>query len=129
MTPSDASQPTAELIAARLETLRSPDELEKYKGYFKFGPGDYGEGDTFMGVRMGQVFALAKEFVAMPPMEIETLLESDLHEMRAGAVSIMDKQARSQRTPETRKKELYDLYLRRMDRINTGTWLMSTARS
>jgi len=53
MTPSDASQPTAELIAARLETLRSPDELEKYKRYFKFGPGDYGEGDTFMGVRMG----------------------------------------------------------------------------
>ena len=71
-----------------------------------------------MGVRMGQVFALAKEFIEMPPEEIEKLLESPLHEVRAGALSIMDKQARRKRTPESRRKELFDLYLRRTDRID-----------
>jgi len=71
-----------------------------------------------MGVGMGQVFALAEEFVEMPPSEIEKLLESPIHEVRVGAVSIMDWQARSKKTPEGRRKELFDLYLRRHDRIN-----------
>jgi len=71
-----------------------------------------------MGVRMGQVVALAKEFIEMPPSEIEKLLESPIHEVRAGALSIMDKQARSKKTPESRRKELFDLYLRRTDRVN-----------
>ena len=35
---------------------------------------------------MGQVFALAKEFVTMTPDEIEKLLESKIHEVRAGAL-------------------------------------------
>ena len=71
------------------------------------------------GVRMGQVFALAKEFTAMPLDEIEKLLESPVHEARVGAVSIMDFQARSKKTTEARKKELFDLYIKRHDRINT----------
>ena len=71
-----------------------------------------------MGVRMGQVFALAKEFIEMPPGEIEKLLESPVHEVRVGAVSIMDWQARSKKTPAGRRKALFDLYLRRHDRIN-----------
>ncbi len=72
-----------------------------------------------MGVRMGQVFALAKEFMEMPPGEIEKLLESPIHEARVGAVSIMDFQARRKNTPEARRKELFDIYLRRHDRINS----------
>jgi 3-methyladenine DNA glycosylase AlkD len=67
---------------------------------------------------MGQVFTLAKEFIEMPPSEIEKLLESPIHEVRAGALSIMDWQARSKKTPEGRRKELFDLYIRRHDRIN-----------
>lgn len=102
----------------QLETHRSADELKKIQRYFKTGEGQYGEGDEFMGVRMGQVFALAKEFVEMSPAEIEKLLESRVHEVRAGGLSIMDKQARRKKTPESRRKELFDLYLRRIDRIN-----------
>ena len=74
--------------------------------------------DEFNGVSMGQIFAIAKEFIEMPPAEVEKLLESDIHKVRAGAVSIMDWQARSKKTPEKRRKELFDLYLRRHDRIN-----------
>jgi 3-methyladenine DNA glycosylase AlkD len=77
------------------------------------------KGDAIIGVRMGQVFALAKEFMDMPLPEVEKLLESNIHEVRVGAVSIMDFQARSKKTSDQRRKELFDLYIRRHDRINT----------
>jgi hypothetical protein len=109
---------TAAHFIERLEAHQSDEELKKIQRYFKSGEGEYGEGDQFIGVRMGQVFALAKEFIDMPPDEIETLLESPIHEVRAGALSIMEKQAARKKTPESRKKELFDLYLRRHDRIN-----------
>src|ERR687892_1809740 len=112
------SSMTAVEFIKKLKTYRSPEELKKIQGYFKTGAGEYGEGDEFMGVRMGQVFALAKEFIEMQPSEIEKLLESPIHEVRAGALSIMDKQARRKKTSESRRKELFDLYMRRTDRIN-----------
>ena len=109
---------SAENFIERLKTYSSAEELQKLRRYFKLGQGDYGEGDSFVGVRMGQVYALAKEFIEMPPAEIEKLLESPLHEVRAGALSIMDKQARRPKTPENRRRELFELYLKRTDRIN-----------
>ena len=68
---------------------------------------------------MGQVFALAKEFMDTPLKEVEKLLNSPIHKVRVGAVSIMDFQARSRKTAEERRKELFDLYMRKHDRINT----------
>jgi hypothetical protein len=55
----------------KLKTFSSPEEVDKIQRYFKSGKGEYGEGDKFIGVRMGQLFALAKEFIGMPPDEIE----------------------------------------------------------
>ena len=75
--------------------------------------------DAILGVRMGQVFALAKEFMGMELDEVEILLESGIHEARVGAVSIMDFQARNKKTSGERRKELFDLYIRRHERINT----------
>jgi 3-methyladenine DNA glycosylase AlkD len=108
----------AERFVEKLKSYVSAAELKKIQRYFKTGAGDYGEGDIFIGVRMGQIFALAKEFMDMSPKEIEKLLESPIHEVRVGAVSIMDWQARSKKTPESRRKELYNLYIKRHDRIN-----------
>ncbi len=68
---------------------------------------------------MREIFALAKEFIGMPPAEIETLLERPEHEARVGAVSIMDFQARAKSIPPARRQELYDLYVRRHDLIDT----------
>src|SRR4030095_9512544 len=102
----------------QLNKLVSASELKKIEGYFKSGEGQYSEGDKFIGVRMGQIFALAKKFMNMPPDEIEKLLESPIHEMRVGAVSIMDFQARDRKTPGGRLKELYELYINRHDRVN-----------
>src|SRR5688572_11059590 len=110
---------SAEQFVEKLKTHQSTEELKKYHRYFKFDEDPSNTGDKFIGVRMGQVFALAKEFIEMPLSEIEKLLESPIHEVRVGGVSIMDFQARSKKTPQIRRQELYDLYLRRHDRINT----------
>ena len=102
----------------KLKTYQSDKELEKIQRYFKADKGQYGYGDKFIGVKMGQVFALAKQFEGMPIAEIEKLLESPVHEVRAGAVSIMDKESRNKKIAEGRRKEFYDLYMNRHDRIN-----------
>lgn len=109
---------SAACFIEKLYAMQSPEELVKIQRYFKSGEGQYGEGDVFIGVRMGNVFSLAKEFIKMPTDELEKLLESPVHELRTGALSIMNQKARNNKMSETDRKALYDLYLRRHDRIN-----------
>lgn len=104
---------TAERFVERLTALQSDEEREKLKRYFKFC-----EGDEFLGVKMGQLFELAKEFISMDLVEVEKLMESPVHEIRAGALSIMDKQGRSNKVSASHREELFNLYIRRHDRIN-----------
>src|SRR5690348_15442939 len=74
---------TARAFADRIKAMQSDDELRKIQRYFKSGEGDYAHGDTFIGVRMGSIFTLAKEFAAdLTLKDLETLLESDIHELR-----------------------------------------------
>lgn len=104
---------TAEQFITAVKKLSSPAEQKKLLRYFKTS-----EGDLFIGAPMGKLFALAKEHIDMPVIELEKLLENPIHEVRAGALSIMDKDTRRNKIPETRRKELYDLYMSRHDRIN-----------
>jgi 3-methyladenine DNA glycosylase AlkD len=84
------------------------------------GFGRDGERDApFTGVPMGRIFDLARQSVEMPIAEIEQLLDSQHHAVRVGAVSIMDAQARLRKTPRERRRELFELYIRRHDRIDT----------
>jgi 3-methyladenine DNA glycosylase AlkD len=103
---------TAAEFHKKLKALRSPAVSKSHSHLAS-------DDSMILGVRMGQVFALAKEYVNMELDEVEKMLESRIHEMRVGAVSIMDFQARSKRTTDERRKELFDLYIRRHNRINT----------
>ena len=78
-------------------------------------------------IPMGKIFALAKEFIDMPPAEIEKLLDNPRHQMRVGAVSIMDWKARAKATSDASRKDLFDLYIRRHDRIDTWDLVDRTA--
>lgn len=110
---------TAAAFLEELRTDQSDEELESYQRRFGFDADDQSADDYFIGVRMSDVFDLAKEYVDASPEEIERLLESPIHEARVGAVSIMDWQARRKSTPEKRRQELYELYLHRHDRIDS----------
>ena len=69
-------------------------------------------------VPMGRILALAREHREMAPSDIERLLDHPCHDVRVGAVSIMDWKARNRRTTEARRRDLFELYLRRHDRID-----------
>ena len=90
---------TANKFLARLRALNSEDDL--------------------VGLRMGEIFKLGKEFSAMPVGEIEKLMESPVHKVRAGALSVMGQCAKGRNCTPERLAELYDLYIRRHDRINS----------
>ena len=113
-----ADKLTAKNFFDKLTALRSDIELKKHQRYFKFDVDNQSKDDHFIGVRMGNVFELGKEFRDMQADEIERLMESPIHEVRAGAMSIMGQCAKSKNCSDGRLKELYDLYIRRHDRIN-----------
>ena len=69
-------------------------------------------------VKMGNIFILAKNYVNMPLAEVSHLLDNNYYEVRMGAVSIMDFKAREKNITGETRKELFDLYLDRHDRIN-----------
>ncbi|MEV5573151.1 DNA alkylation repair protein [Spirillospora sp. NPDC052269] len=110
-------EPTADQFVARFLTL-VPEENRALAERNALVREDDGDEDIWAGARMGKMFALAKEFIDLPPAEIERMLESTVHDIRIGAVSVMGHQAVRKRTTDERRKELYELYLRRTDRIN-----------
>ena len=103
----------AAALIARLEGMATAEEREKYTRYFAPDPDA-----PFIGVRMGAVFELAKTALDLPGGELEALLEQPTHEVRALACSIMGKSAAHRKSGESRRTELYELYLRRHDRID-----------
>ncbi|MCC6328906.1 MAG: DNA alkylation repair protein [Acidobacteria bacterium] len=113
-----ANKLTAASFSERISSLRSDEELKKHQRYFKFVADDQNSDDYFIGVRMGSIFDLAKQHIEMPVDEIEKLMESPVHEVRVGALSIMGQCAKDKKCSDERLKELADLYLRRHDRIN-----------
>ena len=131
---------SAEQFVARLLEMRSEIELEKILRYFKTEPGEYAAGDEFVGVRMGDVFHLARDFTWLSLPGVETLLESPTHEVRAGACKVMALRAKHSRATVGDREQLFDLYLRRHDRIDNwdlvdlvardvvGSWLFDKSR-
>lgn len=109
---------TATDFIKRIKALQSDDELRKHQRYFKFDITNQPKDNYFIGVRMGSVFELGKEFSEMPVTEIQKLMESPIHEVRSGAMSIMGQCAKGKNCSEARLTELYELYVRRHDRIN-----------
>jgi 3-methyladenine DNA glycosylase AlkD len=109
---------TAKRFSEKVTALRSNEELKKHRRYFKSVSEDQSAEDYFIGVRMGDIFKLGKEFGDMPVREIEKLMENPIHEVRAGAMSIMGQCAKGRKCSDDRLAELYELYIRRHDRIN-----------
>lgn len=116
---------TAEQFIEKLSTFINEKEFDKVEKFFK---GNDGVTKSF-GVKFGDVFNTAKEFSAMPLDEVNKLLDSDFYEVRMGAVSIMDFQAGNKKTSAEKKKELFNLYILRHDRLNNWDFVDRAARN
>ncbi|MGO9115111.1 MAG: DNA alkylation repair protein [Thermoguttaceae bacterium] len=107
---------TAKDLQARLRSLGNPKDAAFLAGFFKTGPGQYGEGDVFIGVRVPMIRKTAKEFEELPLREVECLLHSPIHEERLAALVVLVMQA-AKADAKTRKA-IYDLYLANTKFIN-----------
>jgi 3-methyladenine DNA glycosylase AlkD len=76
--------------------------------FFKTGPGQYGEGDLFIGVRVPQTRAVAKRFTSLPLEEIEVLLDGEVHEHRLAALFILNAQFAAANRVKARDEDARD---------------------
>lgn len=107
---------TAREIGRILKSIANPTIAEKSQRFFKTGPGQYGEGDRFLGIRVPELREQAKKYAAVPLSEIQNLLLSEYHEERLCALLILV-QKFSKNGP-TEQKAIYELYLKNTSRIN-----------
>src|SRR5262245_54890511 len=96
---------TAKQFVEKLSATQSKAEAEKVQRYCY--DKDNKE-NKCLGVRFGTIFKLAKDFKDMPLKEVEKLLDNKFYEVRMGAVSIMDFQAREKKITPEQKKEVFD---------------------
>lgn len=104
---------TAASFIQELEKLSDEKARKDLERYFKPQHRDH-----FIGVKNSVVNKLAGNFLDMPIKELEKMLNNDIHEVRAGAISVMDQLSRKKRTPAERRKELFDLFMKKTDRVN-----------
>jgi len=104
-------------IKDRLQQLASRETAKILQKFFKTGPGEYGEGDIFIGVRVPDLRKLAKEFQDIAISEILAFLASSIHEERFLALLILVRNYG--RGDEVKKKKIYYLYLENTSFINS----------
>ncbi|GAB2528468.1 DNA alkylation repair protein [Spirosoma aerophilum] len=75
-------EPTSADVKNTLLALAQPERTVLAARFFKTGPGQYGEGDQFMGLSMPQQHGVAKQWSNLPVSEVEQLLHDPYHECR-----------------------------------------------
>ena len=100
----------------KLKSLASTTVAASSARFFKTGPGQYGEGDLFIGVRVPVLRKLAREFRDLPLEEIDVLLCSAIHEERMLAVLILTQSLL--RCDVEHRKRVYDFYMSRTEQVN-----------
>ncbi len=96
-------------LQAKLRSLADPADAAFLARFFKTGPGQYGEGDVLIGVRVPAIRSVAKEFGDLPLAEVRELLHSAVHEDRLAALVILCMQA--SRGDERTREAICRLYL------------------
>jgi 3-methyladenine DNA glycosylase AlkD len=107
---------TAEDARNKLKSLASPEAAALATRFFKTGPGQYGEGDTFIGINVPTLRTLSRSFRALPLDEVRSLLNSPVHEERHLALMILVLQVA--KCDESHRKRVYDLYLGNTEFVN-----------
>lgn len=123
----------------KLHAVAEPGRVAVLRSFFRTGPGQYGEGDEFIGVRVPDIRALGRQFRDAPLPEIEKLLRSPVHEARLLALVLLV--GAFTRAGESGRRRIYNLYLTRTAFINSwdlvdvsaphivGAWLIARKRT
>ena len=103
-------------VRRRLREFADRDRAVFVRGFFKTGPGQYGEGDQFLGLRVPDLRKVEREFRNLPASDLRELLQSKWHEERLLALVILVDQY--DRGDKKERAAIYKLYMASTDRIN-----------
>ena len=112
-------------LQKKLSSLEDSDRASSSNRFFKTGPGEYGEGDLFRGIRVPMLRKLAKEYQSLTLAEIEGLLRSAYHEDRLLALLILIRSYL--KGDESVKEKTFDWYLKNTQFINNWDLVDSSA--
>ena len=109
-----------------MESLRNEEQRHVLMGFFKTGPGEYGEGDEFLGLKVPQTREVVRAAKDLPLSEVPVLLMSHWHEVRLCGLLIMvdmfEKQATKRLTHDTKaickRDEILTMYLKYAEQAN-----------
>lgn len=107
---------TLAAVRRRLREAGDRDDAVFLQRFFKTGPGQYGEGDHFLGVRLPMTRTLAREAADLPIADVEKLLHDKWHEARVLALILLVN--RYKRGDEAEREKIFRVYLANTDRIN-----------
>jgi 3-methyladenine DNA glycosylase AlkD len=117
--------PESEVIRSELRSYSNPEKALILARFFKTGPGDYGEGDRFLGVVVPKIRSIVKSHRNASSAHVVRLLHSPYHEERLAALLILVEQYR--RGNASCKKEIFALYLASTSCINNWDLVDLTA--
>ncbi|MBF6056750.1 DNA alkylation repair protein [Thiomicrorhabdus heinhorstiae] len=115
----------ADQVVKNLQTIADAAIAEHSQRFFKTGPGQYGEGDLFLGIRVPELRKQVKRYADLPLDEIKLLLASPFHEIRLFALLLLVE--RFNRADRDGKTQVYRLYLESTACINNWDLVDSSA--
>jgi 3-methyladenine DNA glycosylase AlkD len=80
---------TAAEVMAALDAAADPEKIPGLSRFFKTGPGEYGEGDQFLGMTVPTTRRIVSGFVGLPLDQVDVLLDSPIHEHRFAGLLIL----------------------------------------
>ncbi len=110
-----------------LRDLGDPAIAEHSQRFFKTGPGEYGEGDRFLGIRVPVLRKQTAAFAAMPLSQVLSLLRSRYHEERLFALLLMVRQY--SKSNDAGKTKIYEKYLENTGYINNWDLVDTSAHA
>jgi len=116
---------SAKEVRAELRALADPEKAAFFPRFFKAGPGEYAEGDRFLGVTVPKQRALAKRYRALPTRSVRSLLRDPIHECRLTALLILVLQF--ERGDAETRDEIAQFYLDHLDHVNNWDLVDSSA--
>lgn len=108
-----------------LERLADPETAAFLQRFFKTGPGEYAEGDRFLGIRVPVLRKLAAKYQSLDLSACSALLRSPWHEARLLALLILVRAYN--RADEPKRNEIYCLYLDHASHVNNWDLVDSSA--
>ena len=112
---------SAKEVVSQLKLLASPGKAAELQRFFKTGPGDYAEGDIFLGVMVPQTRKIAAKFSDLSSVEISKLTKSDFHEVRLCGLIITANQFKKAKEL-SEKRKLFKSYLEALKAGNINNW-------